>query len=179
MTCEAQGVGRRGAGRHQCRHVPLSPHPHVPTCRPPAACLVVIALFEGPQTLKPPSVQVEQEGDVRTASCEGGLGAARIGECPIDGDEGTRVEAPARRPAVLGQRAPCPSQSAGRRAGRAGGSGPAPAAAVAWAHSRGEVSRLLRPLPPTRHAESTCTSRPALPGLLLHSPESGIADTRH
>lgn len=117
----------RSAGRQQARGgAPLtSPPLHVPSpAGPPQAAWPFSHCSQGPQTLKPPSVHVKQEGDVRPASCEGGLGAARIGECPTDGDEGPRAEAPARGPAILGQRAPCHSRSAGGRPGQAGGSGP-------------------------------------------------------
>lgn len=135
----------RSAGRQQARGgAPLtSPPLHVPSpAGPPQAAWPFSHCSQGPQTLKPPSVHVKQEGDVRPASCEGGLGAARIGECPTDGDEGPRAEAPARGPAILGQRAPCHSRSAGGRPGQAGGSGPS-ALRLPWpGHTA--VARFLR-----------------------------------
>lgn len=150
------------------------PCPHVPTpAGPPRPAWPFSHCSQGPQTLKLPSIQIKQEGNMRTASCEGDLGAAHIGKWPTDGDEETRVEAPARRPAILGQRVPLPlperwwAAGPGRRQRAL-----RPAAAVAWALGRREISLL-----PAPHAESTCVSRPVLPGLIFHSPESGTDGT--
>lgn len=128
-------------------------------------------LLQGPQTLKSPPIQMENEEKVRPL-CEGGMdpGAAHTSGCPLAGDKGPRVESPSQEA--------CHRPSSAVTSSIGAGLGCCDPACLAPSPVRGSAVFPVLALPPSNSSGGPGQPPRLLPGLLGRARQA-LLSPRH